>query len=65
MTDPYRIEPLPNGSIAIVPDYAASRAIAAEIEARERAAALQGGILRAALDALTPQIMQHRIGRKG
>jgi len=40
---PYRTVQLPSGAVALVPDYAKSRAIAAEIEARERARARPRG----------------------
>jgi hypothetical protein len=36
---PYRTIELPSGALALVPDYAKSRRIAAEIEARDRAQA--------------------------
>lgn len=36
MADPYRVELQPNGHLRLTPDYAVSRAIAADIVARER-----------------------------
>jgi hypothetical protein len=36
---PYRTIELPSGALALVPDYAKSRRIAAELEARDRAQA--------------------------
>lgn len=60
---PYRVVELSPGRMAILPDYAASRAIAAEIEAREREAARQAArpaIVRL-LAHVAPAVM-HRLG---
>lgn len=56
---PYRCVELSPGRLAMLPDYAASRAIAREIEARERdeAARAARSTIRRALDALAPTIM--------
>ncbi len=61
---PYRTVQLPSGALALVPDFAKSRAIAAEIEARERAAARQAArpAIVKALAALAPGIVE-RLGR--
>jgi hypothetical protein len=61
---PLRIIPGQKANLALVPDFALSRAYARELEARERAEAMRQArpMIRKALDALVPVIMA-KLGR--
>lgn len=56
---PLRMEPCGPNRFALVPDHAASRAYADQLEARERAEAARANrtIIRRALDTLAPAIL--------
>lgn len=56
---PLRMEPRGPHRFALVPDHAASRAYATQLEARERAEAARANrtIIRRALDILAPAII--------
>lgn len=54
---PLRVEQRPGGNLALVPDYAASRAYARQIEAAARAADNRRGIIASIVLGLIPAIV--------